>query len=108
MIHAVATAIPLPVDEIAAVCRRHGVVELAVIGSILGDAFGPESDVDFLARFENDDLGPWMSRLDELARDLQRLLGRKVDVIDWQGMERSRNPYRRHGVLASRKLLYAA
>jgi uncharacterized protein len=102
------TAVPLPLDEIAALCRRHGVVELAVFGSILGGDFGPESDVDFLARFENDDLGPWMSRLVDLERDLARLLGRRVDVVDWRGIERSRNPYRRHGILAGRRLLYAA
>jgi len=102
------TTVPLPVDEIAALCRQHGVVELAVFGSILRDDFGPESDVDFLARFAGDDLGPWMSRLDELERDLERLLGRPVDVVDWKGIEHSRNPYRRHGILAGHRLLYAA
>jgi hypothetical protein len=108
MVHAVATAVPLPVEEIAAICRRHGVAELAVFGSILGEAFGPESDVDFLVRFEGDDLGPWMSRLAELERDLSALLGRMVDVVDWRAVEQSRNPYRRHGILSGRKLLYAA
>jgi hypothetical protein len=33
MVHSVPTAIPLPEEEIAAVCRRHRVVELAVFGS---------------------------------------------------------------------------
>ena len=108
MVYTVATAIPLPLERIVALCRRHGVVELAVFGSILGDRFGAESDIDFLARFENDDLGPWMSRLDELRRDLEALLGRAVDVVDWKGIERSRNPYRRHGILSDHKLLYAA
>ena len=108
MVRNVATAIPLPLDDIAALCRRHQVVELAAFGSILRDDFGPDSDIDFLARFRDDDLGPWMSRLQDFEQDLERLLGRRVDVVDWNGIERSRNPYRRHGILSSRQLLYAA
>jgi predicted nucleotidyltransferase len=100
--------LPLPVEEIAELCRRHRVAELAAFGSILRSDFGPESDVDFLVRFVDDDLGPWMSRLDELRRDLERLLGRRVDVVDWEGVERSPNPYRRAGILAAHRLLYAA
>jgi uncharacterized protein len=108
MVHSVQTAIPLPEEEIAAVCRRHRVVELALFGSILSDGFGPDSDIDFLVRFENDDLGPWMARLQELEDDLERLLDRRVDVVDWAGIEQSSNPYRRAGILSGRKLLYAA
>lgn len=108
VLHETVTTFPLPLDEIARICKRHGVVELAVFGSILRNDFRPDSDIDFLARFENDDLGPWMSRLAELEDDLSRLLGRDVDVVDWVGVERSRNPYRRHGILSERQLLYAA
>lgn len=104
---ALSTAIPLPLDAIAELCRKHRVRELAAFGSILREDFGPDSDVDFLARFENDDLGPWMSRLTGLAEDLERLLGRSVDVVDWRGIERSRNPYRRYGILRSTQLIYA-
>ena len=102
------TAVPLPLEAIADLCRKHGVRELAAFGSILREDFGPDSDVDFLARFENDDLGPWMSRLTGLADDLEHLLGRSVDVVDWRGIERSRNPYRRYGILRSTQLIYAA
>lgn len=103
-----ASAPPLPLEPIAALCRRHRVAELAVFGSVLRDDFGPESDIDFLVRFEGDDLGPGTSRLGELERDLEDLLGRRVDVVDWIGVERSLNPFRRRGILSGARRLYAA
>ena len=104
----VRTAIPLPMDAIAELCAKHHVRELAVFGSVLRDDFGPESDIDFLARFENDDLGHWMSRLTGLQEDLTALLGRRVDVVDWTGIERSSNPFRRQGILSSSERIHAA
>ena len=37
---------------IADFCRRHHVRSFALIGSILRDDFGPESDIDVLVQFE--------------------------------------------------------
>lgn len=104
----ITTAIPLPLDAISALCRKYHVKELAIFGSVLRSDFHADSDVDFLARFEGNDLGPWMSRLTELQDELATLLGRRVDVLDWRGIERSPNPYRRHGILSEKRLLYAA
>jgi len=50
--------VELPFEAIAEVCRRLGVSELAVFGSALRNDFRPDSDVDFLVRFRNDDPGP--------------------------------------------------
>ena len=46
MIHVGITAVPPPVEVIAEVCGRHRVAELAVLGSVRPDDFGPESIVD--------------------------------------------------------------
>jgi uncharacterized protein len=73
--------ITLPADHIAAICERYGVRELAVFGSLLRDDFTPDSDIDFLVVFENDDYGPWMGRLTGLEAELSELLGRPVDVV---------------------------
>jgi predicted nucleotidyltransferase len=63
----------------------------------------------FLAlSFENDDAGPWMGYLTGLQEDLTRLLGRPVDVVDWNGVEKSRNHIRRKSILEGRQLLYVA
>jgi predicted nucleotidyltransferase len=45
-------AIDLPYDEIAAICRKHEVAELAIFGSAVNGEFGPESDYDFLVVFK--------------------------------------------------------
>jgi predicted nucleotidyltransferase len=100
--------IELPRAEFSALCRKHHVKELAVFGSALGEQFRPDSDVDFLVKFENDDAGPWMGHLTGLQEDLARLLDRPVDVIDWTAIEKSRNPFRRNAILGTRKLLYVA
>lgn len=100
--------IDLPLPEIVALCRAHHVRELGLFGSVLRGDFGPSSDVDFLARFEGDDAGPWMSRLTGLQEDLERILKRPVDVLDWNAIEKSRNPFRRHAILSENKTLYVA
>lgn len=108
MIHSVETAIPLPLDRIEAVCERRGVRRLALFGSVLGLEFDDASDVDFLVEFEPGSEQPWEGHMIELREELSGLLGRPVDVVDWVAVERSRNPYRRHGILSGKRLLYAA
>jgi uncharacterized protein len=73
--------ITLPMDLIADLCRKYAVTELSVFGSLLRDDFGLESDIDFLAVFDHDDYGPWMSKLTGLETELSELLGRKVDLV---------------------------
>lgn len=68
-------------DEIAALCRRYGVLRLRVFGSaVRGGWDAAKSDFDFLV-----DLEPNRSLFDlgGLQYDLQELLGRRVDVVDW-------------------------
>ena len=96
----------LPMAPIVEVCRKYGVSELAVFGSLLRDDFGPESDVDFLVSFENDDTGPWMCFLTRLEEELGTILHRKVDVVYRKGLEKSENKYRREDILNSAIILY--
>jgi predicted nucleotidyltransferase len=65
-------------DRLREICRRYGVLRLALFGSILGPRFGPDSDIDLLVEFEpHTRLG---LRFFELERELTELLGRKVDL----------------------------
>lgn len=100
--------IELPMDELARVCRKYGVSELAIFGSALRNEFGPDSDVDFLVTFENDDSGPWMCKLTELENELSVLLQRDVDVVHRHGIEQSNNWIRREAILGSVRIVYAA
>lgn len=102
------TNIALPRERIAALCREYGVEELAVFGSVLRDNFTPESDVDFLVVFKNDDYGPWMGKLNDFEEALGALIGRKADVVPKRSVESSENYIRRKHILGSAQTLYAA
>ena len=102
------SAIALPLEAIAELCRKYDVEELALFGSALRDDFTPESDVDFLVVFKNNDYGPWMSKLTGLEEDLAALLGRPVDVVSRRGVEQSENYIRRRHILESARTLYVA
>ncbi len=47
----VAPGVELPEIEIAEICRRHAVQELALFGSAARGEMGPNSDYDFLVDF---------------------------------------------------------
>lgn len=64
--------------EILQIAARHGAKNVRVFGSVARGEAGPESDVDFLVEFESE-----RSLFDRMAlqEELERLLGRKVDVL---------------------------
>lgn len=100
--------IALPLAEIHALCRTHRVRELYLFGSALRPDFHANSDLDFLVAFEPGAEKPWMGHYTALQADLERLLGRKVDLVSRQAVEQSRNWIRRRAILGEARLLHAA
>ncbi|MGI6207009.1 MAG: nucleotidyltransferase family protein [Anaerolineae bacterium] len=99
-------AIALPMDEIAAFCRRWGISEFALFGSVLREDFGPESDVDVLLTFRPDaDPAPDRERM---RRELEALFRRPVDVTYRRVIEGDRNYIIRRAILESAQVVYAA
>jgi len=96
--------ITVPMEQIAAFCDRWKVRELSLFGSVLRDDFRPDSDVDVLVSFrENCGLGLW--DLSAMQEELEGLFGRTVELAVKEGL---RNPFRRHAILTSREVIYAA
>jgi len=96
--------IDLPLEAIAAVCQKYGMSELAVFGSVLRDDFDSQrSDMDFLVRFIDNDAGDWGSKYMDMREKFEALLGRKVDVVSWRGIQESTNPYHRTHILKHAK-----
>ena len=96
--------IPLPLHELAAFCRKWRIEELSLFGSVLREDFSPESDVDVLVTFAPD---AHLSLFDfvEMQDELSEIFERKVDLVSRGGL---RNPFRRHEILNTRQVVYAA
>ncbi len=95
--------INFPSAEIAAFCQRHRVRRLSVFGSILTDAFVPESDIDMLVEFETD-ATPGMIGFGGMILELTRMLGRRVDLRTPEDLSRHFRPY----VMRDARTLHAA
>ena len=92
--------IKLPLDEIAAFCRRHHVRQLALFGSALREDFGPDSDLDILVEFEPGHV-PGLSFF-VMEEELSQILDHKVDLNTPQFLSR----YFRNEVQAEAVILY--
>lgn len=99
--------IDIPEAEIAEFCRRWKMTELALFGSVLRDDFGPESDVDVLVSF--DPKASWTYfQVFDMRDELERLLGRRIDILTRDSVERHHNPWLKHSILSNALILYPA
>lgn len=104
MLRASRLPIPLPLGPIEAYCQKWRIAELALFGSVLREDFSAESDIDVLVTFDLD--ARWsLFDLVDMRDELETLLGRSVDLVTRGGL---RNPFRRHEILTSRQVVYAA
>ena len=93
----------IPRERLASFCREHGIKRLAVFGSALGDAFGPESDVDLLVEFEPARI-PTLFDIAGMEEELSGLFGgRKVDLRTPEDLSR----YFRDRVIEQAEVQYA-
>jgi len=75
-----ASAIPISQELLAGFCRRHGVLKLALFGSVLTERFSDASDVDVLVEFDPRAKAGYL-RMAAMERELSGILGgRKVDL----------------------------
>ncbi len=94
-------------DDLIAFCRRWGISELALFGSILREDFRPDSDIDVLVSFA---LPHQWTVLDHLAMEaeLGQILGRRAEISSRRAIEQSHNWIRRREILGTARTLYAA
>jgi len=96
--------IQLDQKRVAEFCRKWKVKELAVFGSVLREDFGPDSDVDVVVTFEPD--APWsLLEWGDMMEQLKAIFRREIHLIEEAGL---RNPFRRHAILSSKEVIYAA
>lgn len=96
--------IDVPMDRLEAFCRKWDIAELAVFGSVLRHDFDPDSDVDVLVSLRPRATMTFEGFLD-MRDEFRDLFGRDVDMIEKRLIT---NPFRRHEILTTKKVLYAA
>lgn len=107
--HALDQSLPInvPLDRLAAFCRQWQITKLALFGSVLRDDFDSESDVDVLVTFAP--TADWsLFDVMDAQEQLSTLVGRKVDLVEREAVEKSRNYIRRNAILANARVLYVA
>jgi predicted nucleotidyltransferase len=93
----------IPTEQLTRLCRRYRVRELALFGSAASGSFGEASDIDLLVTFEPEARVGFLA-LARMQRELEELLGRKVDLVPKGGLK----PAIRDAVLSTARVLYAA
>lgn len=88
-------------------CRRWQIVELALFGSVLRADFRPESDIDVLVTFAPDASWRFYDLMD-MKEELEKIFGRRVDLVEKRLVEESENYIRRNHILRNRETLYVA
>ena len=96
--------VEIPLDKIEAFCCRWKIKEFALFGSVLRSDFRPDSDIDVLVSFEPDGGITFDNRV-EMLDELAEIFGRQVDLVEKDAI---RNPFRRHEILTTKEVVYAA
>jgi len=94
-------------ERIAEFCRRHRIERLSVFGSALREDFRPDSDVDVLVTFEAEARWGFFDLL-RMQEELKGILGRPVDLVERESVERSENYIRRRHILQAEEPIYVA
>lgn len=94
-------------DALAVLCRRYDVARLEIFGSAAraADFDALHSDLDFLVTFtpatRND-----LAAFADSKEALEGLLGRRVDLVEREAIEASRNFIRRRAILKEAEMVY--
>ena len=86
--------------KIASFCRKHHIEQLALFGSVIGQDFRADSDIDVLVEFEPGYV-PGLAFF-RMESELSEILGRKVD-LNTPGFL---SPYFREDVMAEAEVQY--
>jgi predicted nucleotidyltransferase len=90
--------LPIEHEKLQDFCRRWGIGELSLFGSVLRDDFRPESDIDVLVAFTPGSK-PSLFDLVAMKEGLEQLFGRRVDLVTREGIAASQNWIRRAAIL---------
>lgn len=95
-------------DAIVQFCQKWKIVEFALFGSVLRDDFRAEgddpSDIDVLIVFAEEH-GWNLFHVMDMQWELEAMFDRKVDLLQKKQLK---NPYRRHNILKTHRVIYGS
>ncbi len=94
----------VPLENITAFCHRWKIIEFALFGSVLGEDFRPDSDIDVLVTFAPND-GWSLFDVMNLQRELELMVGRRIDLLEKRDLK---NPFRRAEILRTHQIIHAS
>ena len=100
-------SIDIPLEQIKQFCDRWQIIEFALFGSVLRDDFRSDSDIDILVTF-SPAAHHTLFDLVRMETELKEIYRRDVDLVSRRGIEKSLNYLRRHEILSSAQVIYAA
>jgi len=92
-------------EELRSLCVEHKLKFMYVFGSAASGKLTELSDIDFLISFKEISIEEYTEFYFNLHYKLQELFGRPVDLITENSLS---NPYFKHSVENTKKLIYAA
>ena len=95
------SGIEIPVELVSEVCGRYGVAEFPIFG-LAAREMGAEGDIDVMVEF-SPEARVGMLRFAELNEELERLLGRRVDLVTKSGLK----PWVRGNVVREAQVVFA-
>jgi len=94
-------------NEIEAFCKTWNVKELQVFGSVTTVNFSPDSDIDIIVDFPTGTRRS-LIQLAQMEEELERIFGRRIDLLTRKAVDQSRNYIRKKSILSSMEKVYGA
>ena len=91
------------IDQIRQLCKEYRVKSLSAFGSVLTAEFSPNSDIDFVVDFNENDPIKYTDLYFELKERLEQILKRQIDLIEDRGIK---NSYLREEIDQSKFVIY--
>ena len=91
--------------EINTFCQRWHLTELSLFGSVLGNQFHSDSDIDILIRFAPNTRQGLLT-LAKIKYELETSTGRIVDIVLKESIETSENWIRCNEILKMAQVIY--
>lgn len=91
------------IGQIKDLCAQHSVRSLFAFGSVTGDLFKPDSDIDLVVDIDASDPLEYTDHYFELKFQLEQILQREIDLLEQKAI---RNPFLKQEIDRTKVLVY--